>query len=510
MDALDDDQKLTVFQLQELTNGSDDDAAISVLASVDWDVHHFVIDDSLVGGPRHRVTCPHHAPSGFLALLVRPLLALLAAPLHVLSGLVRLLFGVLRLPRWLRELEEETGAVSVGRAQVPRGLVVDVACRRGGAGALGLEDGRKYLPDFVVCGYEEMLRTCQREAKIGCVVLVSAEHDDVAEFKRSTLTDPAFVRILHENEIIVWGGDVRDQDAWSASEKLQATTYPFVAFVALQPRRSPLASPSQSTSAPPTLTVLSRHQGPATPAQSGPTAAATLTAHLRDRLLPRRARTQDRDLRAEQDRAFHAAAARDKARIERKMQEEREARTLVWEREERERREARDRERAEELRRRRAGERMGWRRWTRRVIGGLRIAIRLPSGARVVHAFAPGATLTALYAAVDALLVPAEFAAADDPLCPPEAKLEAHVLADGGDTGVDAYWGFKVASAYPRVEIPWRTGARLGEVEVLKGGGQVVVELVKEQDGRRRSIEREDQNGSEEDEDDGYHTEESE
>lgn len=137
---------------------------------------------------------------------------------------MRLLFGVLRLPvpqlrfaglsflprtlgrrpggtrgggggpeRWLRELEEETGAVSVGRTQVPRGVTSGVAdasssltsrAGAGGAGALGLEDGRKYLPDFVVCGYEEMLRTCQREAKIGCVVLVSAEHDDVAEFKR--------------------------------------------------------------------------------------------------------------------------------------------------------------------------------------------------------------------------------------------------------------------------------------------------------------------------------------
>lgn len=254
-----------------------------------------------------------------------------------------------------------------------------------------------------------------------------------------------------------------------------------------------------------------------------------------------RARAQDRDLRAEQDRAFQAAALRDKARIEHKMQEEREARTLMREREERARREESERARAEERRRRRAGERMGWRRWTRRVVvgaaaaghgakGGLRIAIRLPSGARVVHAFAPGATLTALYAAVDALLVPAEFASEDDPLCPPseegfftgeapavaetnaisEAKLEAHVLADGGDQGVDAYWGFKVASAYPRVEIPWRTAARLGEVEVLRGGGQVVVELVKDQDGGRRSVEREEQNGSEEDGDDGYHTEESE
>jgi hypothetical protein len=32
---------------------------------------------------------------------------------------------------------------------------------------------------------------------------------------RTTLTDPTFVKLLYDNNVIVWGGDVRDQDAWS-------------------------------------------------------------------------------------------------------------------------------------------------------------------------------------------------------------------------------------------------------------------------------------------------------
>lgn len=36
----------------------------------------------------------------------------------------------------------------------------------------------------------------------------------------STLTDPAFVKSLYDNGIVVWGGDVRDQDAWSGKKKL--------------------------------------------------------------------------------------------------------------------------------------------------------------------------------------------------------------------------------------------------------------------------------------------------
>ena len=107
--------------------------------------------------------------------------------------------------RWIRELEEETGGVCLRR-------------RRGvSASGVGLNerDGSKYLPEFEECTYEEMLKKCQREMKVGCVVLVSEEHDDVKEFKKGTLMDAGFVGVLSENEVVVWGGDVRDREAWS-------------------------------------------------------------------------------------------------------------------------------------------------------------------------------------------------------------------------------------------------------------------------------------------------------
>jgi len=136
----------------------------------------------------------------------------------------RFIFGVLRIPiphlpfigvnlyrplrprsstvrggpdRWVRELEEETGAISIGRSKLPRGTTTSLNTDPGQSSTLtsrstGLaqpsEDGRKYLPDFTISSYEDMLQRCQREAKIGCVILVSEEHDDVAEFKRLAFT----------------------------------------------------------------------------------------------------------------------------------------------------------------------------------------------------------------------------------------------------------------------------------------------------------------------------------
>lgn len=134
----------------------------------------------------------------------------------------------------MRELEEETGAVRIGSTKGSRGI--STATENAGPSTLSsrprtAEDGGKMLPDFTLGSYDEVLQRCQRDARIACIVLVSEEHDDVAEFKRcvdkttsieyyimpcrSTLTDPAFVKLLYDNNVIVWGGDVRDQDAWS-------------------------------------------------------------------------------------------------------------------------------------------------------------------------------------------------------------------------------------------------------------------------------------------------------
>ena len=230
-----------------------------------------------------------------------------------------------------------------------------------------------------------------------------------------------------------------------------------------------------------------------------------------------RDRERDRQLRQDQDRAFRDSAQRDKERIEAAIRAERaqqQARVQAEE-EERERRRQAEEEKQKEV------VRMGWRRWTRRAFaseqrksGSLRVAIRLPSGGRFVHQFEGSATLTTLYALVDAQLIPGELESRDDPLSPPDldgveggrlALLEAQVESYQSPT---EYWGFLIVLAYPRVEIPWRKGVLLGTIEQLRGGGQVVVELAQNGSvGSRRSSSEHVPSSSV---DDGYSTEDSE
>jgi FAS-associated factor 2 len=194
----------------------------------------------------------------------------------------------------------------------------------------------------------------------------------------------------------------------------------------------------------------------------------------------------DRALRAEQDRAFRETAARDGARIEALMQaearakHEAEAARVAQEAEA-----ARVAQEAEERELRKA-ERDTWRQWTRRALtntqedaDGVRLAIRLPDGGRVVRRFADGRTLTALYAFVDAQLSGGE--GQGEEMSPKghgaqdfERAMEEEIQEAGGP---DAWWGFQLVLAYPRREIPWARGT-VGEVESLKGGAQLVVHML--------------------------------
>ena len=165
-------------------------------------------------------------------MILRPLRVvfnILAIPLYPLFGLLRFIFRALRIPlpnfglftfsyrplgpggsreardpksvaaRWVRLLEEETGAVCLGRSASRKhtqgnghGVSSGVAgpstlTARGNGweeGSNGSIENDKLLPNFFLGAYEEFARTCQRELKIGCVVIVSDEHDNDAEFKR--------------------------------------------------------------------------------------------------------------------------------------------------------------------------------------------------------------------------------------------------------------------------------------------------------------------------------------
>ena len=152
--------------------------------------------------------------------------SILTFPFHVLASIIRFVFHTLRIPlprvpfsllnfyrpfigrsstrpdpytasdRWVRSLEEETGAHCLSRAStVPdAGPSTSHPQANDLRSRLGTGSSR-LLPDFTLGGYDEILRLCQSEIRIGCIVLVSSEHDDVLDFKRFVVV-PFIYRLL--------------------------------------------------------------------------------------------------------------------------------------------------------------------------------------------------------------------------------------------------------------------------------------------------------------------------
>lgn len=283
------------------------------------------------------------------------------------------------------------------------------------------------------------------------------------------------------------------------------------------------------------MTILSRHQGPSIPSTSGPTAAQTLVAHLEEHLLPRvtpflaklRAeaaeRERERALRAEQDRAFEESRRKDAERIQQRAREERNLAEEKKRAVEAEARIADERRKVAEAKKLWDTHRMEWRRWIRYGLvvreprpgegargKTMRIGVRMPDGRRVVRFFGENDRLTALYAFVDSLFIPPEFVQDADPRSPPGGGQvgEDGLLDEMQRSGRSAekWWGFKLVLAYPRREIAWE-GKRIGDADALRGGGQVVVELVADDDGVKAKGKSRSSLEQDAEDDDEYHTE---
>lgn len=150
-----------------------------------------------------QLTWRSQALGGPLAVVAAPVSVLLDVTLSFLRFLARILR--IRLPslslrwpgqsrpanrlrtdprscaeRWLRTLEEETGATSSSTFQ--EGTSSAASSSKGDLTYRG--KAGKRLPGFFVGSYESALREAREQMKVLMVVLVTDEHDDVAHFKR--------------------------------------------------------------------------------------------------------------------------------------------------------------------------------------------------------------------------------------------------------------------------------------------------------------------------------------
>jgi FAS-associated factor 2 len=144
------------------------------------------------------------------------LISILSFPFSLLGGIIGFIFRLLRFPfggttfrpggsgsigglglgltgrgivedpatvaeRFVRELEDETGALTVSYAS---GASTEE--KAGSLNAGKAREDRKLLPDMFIGSYDQALKAAETELKVLCAIVLSSEHDDVPEFRRYT------------------------------------------------------------------------------------------------------------------------------------------------------------------------------------------------------------------------------------------------------------------------------------------------------------------------------------
>lgn len=312
------------------------------------------------------------------------------------------------------------------------------------------EYGVNNLP-FVETGFNLALDNAKKDFKFLLVVLLSPSHDDVSSWVRETLLSAQVTSFLasHRDELILWGGNVQDAEAYQVADTLQSTKFPFVGVVCRAPDSGPMGMATVMRAAGPmAASELVAKLGTALTAQQGQLSAARLE---------RQEAQASRTLRQEQDSAYERSLAQDRERARLKRVEvETQARIE---------KEAQEKQEAEE---RKAQALQQWKRWRAQSLSPepeksakdtIRMSIRLPNGERIIRGFRPEADLEEVYAFVE---------------CRP--VLETDALFEKAVAEPENFrhtYSFRLVSSMPRTVYTLEDGGSIGK-RIGRGANLIV------------------------------------
>jgi FAS-associated factor 2 len=299
------------------------------------------------------------------------------------------------------------------------------------------------------------LDTAKGELKFLLMVLMSPEHDDTESFTRDTLLSPEVVDFINDpaNNIILWGGNVLDSEAFQVSLEYNCTKFPFSAIICLTPKEGGTR-----------MGIVKRLAGPMTPAAYLAAIQGTIGKYgpdLEGARVEKSARELARNLRNEQDAAYEHSLARDRERARQK----RDAAAAAAAEEKRARDEAEAAQLVEE-------KQQQWRKWRATTIApepdasvkdSVRLALSMPYGAgRIVRRFDSRTTIEELYAFVECYSLIQE-----GPVHEQISKPDDY----------EHKYAFRIASFMPRETFDPADTASLGEK--MGRGGVLIVEDTK-------------------------------
>ncbi|KAF1805735.1 hypothetical protein FB192DRAFT_1420832 [Mucor lusitanicus] len=280
------------------------------------------------------------------------------------------------------------------------------------------------------------------------VLLHSDDHDDTEAFCRDTLTSDRLVHFVRDKNILVWAGNVRETEAHKVSYTLQASTYPFIALIALQ---------GSST---PKMTVIERIEGTCHPEELVSQIEIAMDRHgavVKRLLNERQERERERQLLVDQDAAFNESLKQDREKA-RLAEEERQRQQAL----EDEKRLQQEIAALQEQKRQQYIRYLYTHLPQEPTANFAKLSFRLADGDRVIRQFDQEATVDDLYQFVEAYpLIKEEGLSSEDKVAAPSDYTHAYK--------------FTMHTPYPRMEFP-PSQQKLIDIKSLWPSATLVVE----------------------------------
>lgn len=253
-------------------------------------------------------------------------------------------------------------------------------------------------PDFLECSYSQAIYFAKHDVKWLMIYIQSDEHDDTPKFVNEILLNSKFLNFIHERDMLCWGGDIKQNDAFQVANAFKITKLPFIGLLCLTVNSTPTGTGVvQST---PTMSLVLKIQGITLKADSNSVnvdkiinkmhkAYQKYNPTLVSLAADRNERETATNIRRRQDEAYERSLAMDRARAQQR---------------ERERREREEAERREQ-------DKKQWLKWRKSQLfpepsqdrkgDYARIAIRLPDGKRITRRFDKSCTIEEIYAFIE-------------------------------------------------------------------------------------------------------------
>jgi FAS-associated factor 2 len=297
--------------------------------------------------------------------------------------------------------------------------------------------------DFFEGGYTTALYIAKRDARFLMVYIHSDENDDTKEFVENTLLDDKVLEFINGHNILVWGGNVLESEAYQVSNAIGASKYPFVGLLCLKSNTQ--ETPEGTTSSAPTLSVVAKVQGLVSPEKLVDKFSSQVE-RLEPALISIRSERQQQELsrmiRQQQDQAYQTSLERDREIAEQRRQErvkeEKREQWLLW----------RSSNLLPEVEGNAKGE-------------YARVAIRMSSGERVSRRFAKDAPVEEVYAYVELY----------------EKGLLNSSSAVPKPEGFEYEFSFKLISPMPREELEPSLERQIKDEHILWPNGNLIVEI---------------------------------